>query len=523
MNVEQVAQRYSSLDGFRLADYCTVALPFWFVAYEAQVLAEKPIPLLDEFLLRALRAHVNTVTDLGAFLGVGEKITIRRLGRLHAAGYIKVVPAQFGAPCTYALTVTGETSLRDAASIQPKEQKIVVAYDGVAQRIIPRELENSEVLSPQEIKKRGWWEIPAFPENRPPPEDVFNQLDLNHDLPADLREKWDIHHILSARKSGQLHRRAREAYMLIYRSETDPEQVAARFFNQHGRPMSEIDRAFLQHEGAKRLKIAQALHEHRESLQKELAQDESYQLVARFAASHPADEVKAVAQLSTAARLGAELSDKEQELRREQKDPVAPQAEIDQLRADVSRLKQEKITLESVRLPGVRRIGPQEHPRLLKQAIAEARQRLVLVSPWINDGVMAQHLRGLEDLVQRKTELFIGYGISERPEDDPKAGKDEATIEFFQRLKSRFPRQVHFVRLGDTHAKVLIKDSDFVVVGSFNWMSFRGTDRGFRPREEQSLFCSETAVIEDTFTHYLRRFATYDKYLAARVSGLGST
>lgn len=515
MNIDEVAQRYSSLDGFRLADYCTVSLPFWYVAFDAQVLAKKPISLLDEFLLRAIQAEVKTIADLGAFLGVGEKITIRRLGRLHSAGYIRVLPSQ---PGCYGLTVTGVTALHEAAGIQPKEQKIIVAYDGVSQRIIRRELSNAEVLSPQQIKARGLWEIPAFPENRPPPEDVFNQLDLNRDLPDHLRTKWDIHHVLTARKSDQLRRRGYEAYMLIYRSETDSDQVAARFFNQHGRSMPEIDRAFLQHDGAKRLKIAKALGEHRASLQHELAEDKPYQLVARFVADHPVDEAKLARESSTTAQIRAELAEKEQELRREQKEALLPQSQIEQLRADVARLTQEKATLERVRQPGARRIGPQEHPRLLKQAIAEARRRLVLVSPWINDGVMAQHLLGLEKLVERKTELFIGYGISEHAEDDPKAGKDQDTLIFFQRLKSRFPRLVHFVRLGDTHAKVLIKDDDFVVVGSFNWMSFRGTDRGYRPREEQSLLCTERAVIDDTFNHYLQRFAQHDRHLEARLS-----
>ena len=30
------------------------------------------------------------------------------------------------------------------------------------------------------------------------------------------------------------------------------------------------------------------------------------------------------------------------------------------------------------------------------------------------------------------------------------------------------------MRLGDTHAKILIKDDDWLVITSFNWLSFRG-------------------------------------------------
>ena len=155
MNIEDIAQRYSRLDGFHLADYCTVALPFWFVAYEAQVLAEKPIALVDEFLLRTIQAHVDTVSDLAAFLGIGEKITIRRLGGLHSGGHIQVLPAKANTQAAYELTRKGDAALRDLASIQPKEKRIVVAYDGVSQRIIPRQLENHEILTHHQISARS--------------------------------------------------------------------------------------------------------------------------------------------------------------------------------------------------------------------------------------------------------------------------------------------------------------------------------------------------------------------------------
>jgi hypothetical protein len=522
MTIEDIAQRYSRLDGFQLVDYCPVALPFWFVAYEAQVLAEKPLPLVDEFLLRGIQAEVDSVSDLAAFLGIGEKFTIRRLGGLHSIGYIRFKPAKDSAPASYVLTQTGVIALRDAASIQPKEKTIVVSYDGVSQRIIPRQLENYEVLTHHQIKTRGLLEIPALPENRPPAEDLLNRLDLNRDIPEELRTAWEINHILAARKSGQLHRRAREAYMLVYRSDTDTDQVAARFFSQQGRPMPEIDRAFLQHEGVHKLKIAQALREHRESLQKELAQDDAYQLVVKFASDDPAEEAKAADQLAAAARIGAELAEKEQELRREQKAPLVSAEQIAQMRAEIAQLKQDKQALERARISGSRRLGPHEHAPLLQKAIAQAKRRLVIVSPWMNDGVMAKHQLGLEALLARKVELFVGYGMTERPEDDNQAGKDRDTLAFLMRLKSRYPRLIHVVRLGDTHAKVLIKDDDFLVIGSFNWMSFGGENWGRGIREELSYYVKEPASIEETFTYYLKRFAAYDKHLAARVPPTGN-
>lgn len=517
MNLEDIAQRYSRFNGFRLVDYCPVALPFWFVAYEAQILAEKHIGLIDEFLLRAVSAQVDTVADLAAFLGIGEKISVRRLGGLLSQGFIRVLPAHGENPASYALTQTGVAALRDAASIQPKEQKIIVAYDGVSQRVIPRQLENYEVLTHHQIKTRRLLEIPALPENRPPPEELLNRIDLNRDLPRELRAAWKIDHILSARKSGSLTRRAREAYMLVYRSESDTDQVAARFFSQQGRPMPEMDRAFLLHEGTRKLNLASSLRAHREALEKELAKDEAYHLIVRFAPSDSAVEGKIADQLAAAATISAELASKERDLRIEQKTPTASPEQIDAMRAEIAQLKRDKQVLEAARAAGSRRLGPHEHAPLLRRAIADAKRRLVIVSPWIADKVMAQHQRGLEALVQRKVELFIGYGMTERPEDDRNRAKDDDTLEFFRRLRARNPRQVHVIRLGDTHAKVLIKDDDFLVIGSFNWMSFGGEDWGGGIREELSYFVKESAHVEETFEYYLKRFAPFDKYIAPQV------
>jgi hypothetical protein len=123
----------------------------------------------------------------------------------------------------------------------------------------------------------------------------------------------------------------------------------------------------------------------------------------------------------------------------------------------------------------------------------------------------------LESLLARKAELFIGYGICEDPDDDPKAGKDEYTQQFFRDMQRKYPNQFFLVRLGDTHAKILIKDYDFLVIGSFNWMSFSGRDHGDRFREEISYLITERAQIEEGFEHYLNRFSTFYPQLAGRM------
>jgi phosphatidylserine/phosphatidylglycerophosphate/cardiolipin synthase-like enzyme len=62
-----------------------------------------------------------------------------------------------------------------------------------------------------------------------------------------------------------------------------------------------------------------------------------------------------------------------------------------------------------------------------------------------------------------------------------------------------------FKRLGNTHAKVLIKDSEFVAVTSFNWLSFRGDpDKTFR--DEQGTLIQQAEHVENKFGDLVKRF-----------------
>ena len=56
-----------------------------------------------------------------------------------------------------------------------------------------------------------------------------------------------------------------------------------------------------------------------------------------------------------------------------------------------------------------------------------------------------------------------------------------------QRLGDDSPDLFHMTRLGDTHAKVLVCDSHFSIITSFNWLSFRG-DEQLEFRDERGYY-----------------------------------
>lgn len=118
-----------------------------------------------------------------------------------------------------------------------------------------------------------------------------------------------------------------------------------------------------------------------------------------------------------------------------------------------------------------------DHRPLLIQALKEANNQVIIVSPWIKrSGVNNEVILLIEKALQRKVQVIIGYGISEEQDSDPKIVKRLENIQ-----KKEFGKYLTMVSLNNTHEKVLICDNDFLVITSFNWLSFRGDPKfGFR-------------------------------------------
>jgi hypothetical protein len=133
-----------------------------------------------------------------------------------------------------------------------------------------------------------------------------------------------------------------------------------------------------------------------------------------------------------------------------------------------------------------------EHPKFLKKALTSARQRLVIISPWISHWVVDwPFVLSLEALLRQGVEVHIGYGIAnadgggkknaakEKPDITADAARD------LNELAARF-KNFHFVHVGNTHRKSLVCDDDFAVVTSFNWLSYKGDSRD-KPRDERGI------------------------------------
>jgi hypothetical protein len=394
-----------------------------------------------------------------------------------------------------------------AARTPPRREKLVLAYDAIARQPIAGRMARESLRTPQQIKQYGLFELPSLP-GRLPDETELGRINYNTAIPKDTRKDQKIHQVLSANKVGTMARRYREAVMLIYCGATDNEQIAVRFFSLEGRPMPEVDRGFQQNRGLQRLSIQEQLKKHRTALEQELSHDGDYKAVVEFAkaASASADLGK---RIETSAKLVSEIAEKEKQASAN----TVSAAELEALKLEIEVLKKNNAQAQlEIEASQGKILEPHEHVPLFDKALREARKRLLVISPWVYDSIMEPKAKLIEDLLRRKVDVYIGFGISEHERDLKKARKGERTLAWLQQKTAQY-KNLFVVRLGDTHAKVLLVDDRFLATGSFNWMSFGGFDHnesGTRVvREELSYYVTSPAIIEKMFGRYKARFSKY--------------
>jgi len=175
-----------------------------------------------------------------------------------------------------------------------------------------------------------------------------------------------------------------------------------------------------------------------------------------------------------------------------------------ELQQKISDLQQELESMKKqVEELTVRNLKVYDHQPMLQKAIDNSQERLMIISPWIRANVVdKKFLQAFEKMLKRGVKVFIGYGLGNEDknmsEADSKAEKD------LEKLARKY-KNFWLKRLGNTHAKILICDTKFMITTSLNWLSFKGDpDRKFR--DERGTLVSIPKNIDEQFADYRKEF-----------------
>jgi len=136
-----------------------------------------------------------------------------------------------------------------------------------------------------------------------------------------------------------------------------------------------------------------------------------------------------------------------------------------------------------------------EHKQLIKDALLTSELAVYIESPWIRKATM-DYIAEMDYFLSKKnTKLFISYGIDGSSRNRPHKETFEEIERLAEKHKGRlflFNLPSHFSqkfpnRTG-SHRKLLIKDYDYYVKGSFNWLSYSGNETENYAVEEGTQF-----------------------------------
>ena len=116
-----------------------------------------------------------------------------------------------------------------------------------------------------------------------------------------------------------------------------------------------------------------------------------------------------------------------------------------------------------------------EHKRYFIYVLQNAKKHIYIQSPWVRHDTLEIYKEYIQSALEKGVKITIKYGMQKRSQKD-KQEIDEEVLAYLNELKAKYPN--FSLKHDYDHSKILICDDEFMIVGSFNWLSFRGEIKG---------------------------------------------
>lgn len=480
MTPDEVARLHAEdRPGFALIDFDEVSLPFYWLTLEAIVQERKPLPPVEEFALGAIGHGLRRPSEIARFLGLEQVVVDQALVSLLRDDSVDYRAGPDGDGRLLSVTEQGSKALADLHRIIPMQKEVWVAFDRMTWRISG--LRKAGLYLGRDLKGRGLREMRPRLVRRPEPHELsvegVNDALVERGVfgPGSgvSEQRSDLLSIRGVRRADRVYL---PAVLLVYISDdraTVQYAVAidGRISQDHGDAVND------------------ALESGRQGLQvlRGGPQPAGEELPGNVAALVP--ERENLKELRRRVSVGRAADRDEHRHDDAQERPEQGRSEA------VQRLAEEaQLSLDSM---PVRQLAVYEHPQFLRDALERTRLRLLIISPWLKDGVVtAEFATRLGVLASRGVRIHIGYGTGGEPGDHPAAERRLAE------LAANTPG-VTVCRLGNTHAKILIAD-DSLITTSFNWLSFKG-DPARTFRQEEGTLVRVKEFVDQSYQTYSKQ------------------
>ena len=465
MTIEELAKsKAKSIPNSNLVKYYEAALPQYHMDAVLTMLKKKELSVLQEFIMKFADVGITDISEIRTFLGINTAAINGAVAFLQKEGMVAV--DIFNSKLR--MTDKGEKALKEAAMIVPENIVYQIYVDGLLGNIY---FDTKNFFTKKQVRDFNLIAISPSPHVETPSIETLQYEEVKHALNVFKRrydsEKdklaGDLQEVASVEK---VYVEYKKVFVLVFQNKnTDDIELQV-------------------YEGTMRnddygIALQKMYNEnfHVFDFDRKNEVDEAEELP--FMNLLPKEIIQSAKEYSVKAdSIEKDINNLQNQLTEMVEHSANENEEQRESSTEKIRFLENKIQeMENERKGADRVLSTYDHRPLLIDALKNAQNTVVIVSPWIkSSGLNNEILSLIEKAVQRKTRVIIGYGISE---------KEDSDKWIIERLKSfqekKYGEYLKLIRLSNTHEKVLIKDNEFMVITSFNWLSFKGDPkRGFR-------------------------------------------
>jgi hypothetical protein len=536
-NVAAVRRRFMSRPGYRLLDGRQVVFPLHSVSLRVFVVEKRPVPVIEEFLLKLISKGVRCPSELAGLLGVEHRIVHSRLVALRRDELIEI-QGDAGSEPECHLTGKGFSLAHNLVQERLKE---ITLPNVMFHSLLNKPVSIGTASAQRYLRERDLPQDPPAIRIQPngvrmPTEDDLTVGELNRVIDRSLhmrREHASVAAVRGIIDTGGMF--FEPAVMLEYEARGDTASRSIRFVVD-GVVREEYEEAFAAANGYEACRHLLTPHEEtlRERLARsvnpavlanlgdiEAAEEVSDQIVATEQELRDAQEaIKAVredgqvASGPQSAQVAADRADTRQLLRQKLAEAEAVIATrtsaADELDAKVQSLSSQLASLQAkAAAMKVQRLWTTEIRHKFQEAIRDARERLLIISAFISSDVVNDaFVTQLDKLLRNGCRIWIGYGMdannAQRVAERNRPAWRDAEDRLLE-LSERHGTRCVVRDLKGSHVKRVICDASFTIGGSYNYLSFRGErDRGGRLRQEECELIVDPSYCESLYAEYLR-------------------
>lgn len=476
------------------------AIPLYFARLVVEVLEPQVLTSFEIYMLHAIALGVNTHERIAALLGVQDRDLLGAGAKLLKRGYIEQQLSIGGGVRLLSLSEQGRQALSEQGPPPiPQRKSCYLHFDTLTWTPIARE----DTWSVKQMRDAG---LSILPSKRAEALTLgdFTEGDVTTALSGvSAFEGNRIIALLELRKAEKQY--LAPVTVVLLRQPLNGEQQLAIY--RHGMQLRTDSIALhrLFENGLFTLPPERASLK-----EQQLPLPTSLHQTAQQATQHLLQAERAISHLET------ELVVQEESQQETPQEQERQNTRIEQLKEELRIRREECEELrQQLREHQVEFLKTEQHRNVLERAFREAKEEVLIISPWLNRRACTDDLcRLMAQAVARGVRIRIAYGIGRERHPQEAARNRNNLYEVKKALQQVVPpastHLLEMVETDGTHQKILVCDRSFAVNGSFNWLSYLGQkDAGYRD-ETGTLFRGKHQV-EELAAIALRAFANAKK------------